>query len=322
MSAATYTFTESDTIDTSGALLSTDDSKMVDLNKAWSAAKHKNWISPVKWPKALERSILMEPKLSDLDPDEVRVVKFVMYKAREIGAVQPVAYDPAPAPVPVLPPVDPSAQPAGSSAVTVQKSFVVKEGKIVREFDVVAFKKSVLSVKAKFKKDELILEALGVVADVDFFALVQEILKEPEAVWLVALLGLRLILPQGVRAEMDKTLAEISALTNRSGVLSQGLVRMGGYIALGCCKDEAVLSKVLGRNPNPLLGQDVTNRPAIRKKGETDADFTARSNLQASNFALYKAVHDGVKVHANSFHNMSPTKKAEIKAELMSYFAV
>jgi len=309
-------FTEFETQDTKGAVRSTEDAAMRKLYKSWEDAKHKEWPAPVKWVKALERATILEPKIEDLPEDVARVVVFVMAKARELELAPPYTVVKPKVPVAAVVALPPS------SSVVSDKSFVIKEGKIVREFDVMAFKKSVAAIKPKFNMVDLRSEALGAVADVDFFALLQEILKEEEAVWLIAILGLRLVVPPNVRADMDKLLVEIAVLTNRGGVLSQGLVRMGGYITLGCCKDEPLLAKVLSRNPNPLLGQDVTNRPVVRKKGETDVEFTSRSNTQAANFALYKTVHDSVKVYAMAFQNMDPVKKAEIKAEFMRYFVV
>jgi len=317
MTSKTISFDISDTFSSYGALKSVDTEEAKKAYTAWEANKFPEWPAPVKFSKAFERTMNLLPNKKSLDA-KIQTAMDVVIRVAEENGIPVVAG---------VPPPPPSAPPAAVAtalvvppAGTTLTQYTLKDGKLVREFDVVSFQKSVLSVRDKLKKEELRQAAMAAVADIDFFALIVEILRLEEAVWLVAVLGLRLLVPPTVRAEIDKVLVEVKVLCNRSGVLSVGLLRMGGYIALGCCKDEVVLSKVLGRTPNPLLGQELTPRPATKKKDETDLEFTARANTVAVAFANYKAIYDGTKVYSDKFKSMDPAIKAKIRAELLSYF--
>lgn len=205
------------------------------------------------------------------------------------------------------------------SALVVPEQYVKSGDKIVAKVDIAKFQSEMArlttSVDRVWMKSAVVKQG----SEQDFFHLVGQMLTVPESLTLIGILSARLLVGQDDRKVIDGHLEKVTVLQNRTGKLSQGVVRMGGFIGLACCYDVPEIKHFCRFIANPLLGQDAVERPAVQKANETAEAFKLRDDSQKRRFNGYKSVMADMKNQKVDFDRMAQADKAAIKKAVTEY---
>lgn len=195
----------------------------------------------------------------------------------------------------------------------------VKDGKIRPVVDKGLFKTQVNRLLGSVNRLDILKSIAKSASEQDFWGLILDMLTEEESFQLIGLLAARLLLPQDQRNALDIQLAGVTVLQNRQGKLSVGVVRMGGFLGLACVKGEPEMAQATKFIRNPLLGEDVENRPPVKKPSESVDQFATRKAGHETQFANYKAIMTELKKFKEPFDKLDVAVKTKIKTEVLKF---
>lgn len=184
--------------------------------------------------------------------------------------------------------------------------------KIVAVVDVGKFKTEVVKLLSVIDKSKLKSSVISNNSEQDFFYIVNEMFKVEESYSLLAVLGVRLLISKEERIELDKKLIDVTVLKNRSGQLSQGVVRLGGFITLAACNSIPDIKKYTKNVVNPLLGDEVSDRLLTQKPAETVAQYKERKEIHDRGFEQYRKIIGEMKNYQKDFAAIPAASKEKI----------
>lgn len=193
------------------------------------------------------------------------------------------------------------------------------DGKVRPVVDVAKFRAEMRDLTATIKKLEIIQAITRNSAEQDFWALIVDMLQYEESFELIGILAARLLMPQDQRASLDVKLVRVSVLQNKQGKLSIGIVRLGGFIGLAAVNGEPKLAQAVKFIQNPLLGEDVKDRPMNKKKDESQDAYNNRKIAHDNQFTSYKTIMTEMKGHKKDFDALPAATKEKIKSAVLGY---
>jgi len=189
--------------------------------------------------------------------------------------------------------------------------------KLVATVDIAQFQTEVQRLVAKIDLGWVSKSVMKQSAEQDFFYLVDQMLEVEESYDLIGLLSARLLMGKEDRDVIDTQLGKVTILLNKTGKLSQGLVRMGGFIGLAAVKGEPIADRACRFVVNPLLGQDVVDRPVVQRGVETADEFKIRKEKHDRTFLAYKAIMQEMKAYKSAYENLPKDKLDKVKTAVL-----
>lgn len=196
---------------------------------------------------------------------------------------------------------------------------VLKDNKLRPVVDKAQFKQQVTKLLLGVNRLEILKSVAKSSSEQDFWGLVVDMLEVDESYQLVGLLAARLLLPREQRDALDMQLTGVTVLLNRQGKLSLGVVRVGGFLGLACVKGVPELAQAVKFIKNPILGEDVENRPVVKRPGETSDQLAERKTNHETQFANYKAIMTEMKRYKPLFEAMEDRVKEHIRQEVLKF---
>lgn len=306
-------FTEENCIALQGAIFIPSNKTTEDQKKKWEEKA-----VPI-WPTSIQKAETLGKKLKTLQSNSAILngeAEVVYLKAVEILNKSGVfEYNRVTAPPPPPPPS------GGTGTALVGAGYTVMGGKIVAQVDVSKFQQEVNKLVAEVDKKWVSAAVFKQGAEANFFSIVNQLLLVDQSIDLVAILAARLLLGKDDRQAVDTKLGGITVLLNRAGKLSQGVVRLGGYIGLACASDDPTVKQLCRFVKNPLLGQDVDDREITQRSGESDQDFKNRSEKHKKNFDAYKKIMKEMQVFKKDYEDMDANIKLKIKQRFIMFIS-
>jgi len=202
-------------------------------------------------------------------------------------------------------------------ALVLPDGYKIEDGKLRVVVDISKFKDDVNKLVLKISPTMISAKVVKQAAEQDFWALVLELLKEDEAYKLIGLLSARLLLIKVDKDMVDLALSNVKVLLNKSGKLSQGLVRLIGFVGLATVKGEPLLAHAVKFLKNPILGEDVDELKLIKLGTETDVVFVARKSKAEAGYVVYKKIMTEMKSYKANFEKLESGVKEKIRKEVL-----
>lgn len=234
------------------------------------------------------------------------------YAAAAAPAIAPTVATPAPVPVgPVI-----AADPNDVRAKALE-GYKEVDGKIVVVVDINKFKADVLSLTSKINRGDLVKSIVKQSAEQDLFMVIKEMLNVEESYDLIGVLAARLLLSKDERESMDVHLGSVTVLKNRAGKLSNGLVRLGGFMGLASVDKEPKLASAVKWIKNPILGEDVVDRAITQRADENEDNFEKRKKKHESQWVVFKTIMTQMKGYKGQYDALSPEIKNKMREKVL-----